>query len=298
MGLSDLRIIDTQSIYQQLLEMHDDAERAALFERELVAPFAGLTRMFGADSVQVFAQWGISAAQFSASAREETRRKLRLMADHKAWEQATEALHEASAALEKHMALERVGTVVFALMLYESAYSFGDGYAGFGAIPGWVMTTYNDPTPANMRKVKAATAHELHHQVCSWLLDDDNKIMTNLGTYMIGEGLAESFAAELYGEEAVGMWVTSFDMSRLAETKQRFRDNLTLTGFDTLRQYIFGDLMTEYAGVPQTGIPAYAGYALGYHTVQAYLRRTGKSVAEATLVPAHQIIAESGYLDE
>jgi uncharacterized protein YjaZ len=42
-------------------------------------------------------------------------------------------------------------------------------------------------------------------------------------------------------------------------------------------------------------VPAFAGYALGFRAVQEYLRRTGKSVAETTLMPAEEIIAESGY---
>jgi uncharacterized protein YjaZ len=42
-------------------------------------------------------------------------------------------------------------------------------------------------------------------------------------------------------------------------------------------------------------MPTYGGYAIGYRVVQAYLKRTGSSVKEATFVPAAEIVAESGY---
>ena len=45
-------------------------------------------------------------------------------------------------------------------------------------------------------------------------------------------------------------------------------------------------------------IVPFAGYALGYRAVQAYLARTGRSAAEATFLPAAEILAESGYFAE
>jgi uncharacterized protein YjaZ len=43
------------------------------------------------------------------------------------------------------------------------------------------------------------------------------------------------------------------------------------------------------------GVPPFAGYALGYKVVQAYLGRTGATVADATMLPAKEIIAGSGF---
>jgi uncharacterized protein YjaZ len=114
---------------------------------------------------------------------------------------------------------------------------------------------------------------------------------------MIGEGLAESFAAELYGEDKTGPWVSQFDESQLDETKAIFRDGLNRAGFDVVRGYIFGGQVAAAMGFEQVDVPPLAGYALGYRVVQAYLKRTGKKVAEATFVPAAQIIAESGFFN-
>ena len=49
---------------------------------------------------------------------------------------------------------------------------------------------------------------------------------------------------------------------------------------------------------PLGGMPAYGGYAVGYHVVQAFLQRTGMSVEEATFVPADEIVAKSEFFAE
>jgi uncharacterized protein YjaZ len=114
---------------------------------------------------------------------------------------------------------------------------------------------------------------------------------------MLTEGLAESFAAELYGQDKIGFWVTDLDESRLEETRRIIGGALSATGFDTIRSYIFGDTLSEHAGRAQVGVPAFAGYAIGYRVVQAYLKRTGQSIVEATFVPPQDILAGSGFFD-
>jgi uncharacterized protein YjaZ len=106
--------------------------------------------------------------------------------------------------------------------------------------------------------------------------------------------LAEAFAAELFGEGVVGYYVTEFPEAELAAATRAVGAALDATGFDTVRAYIFGDTITARAGRPAAGVPDFAGYALGYRAVRAYLRRTGMSVVEATFVPAAEIIAGSG----
>jgi uncharacterized protein YjaZ len=174
------------------------------------------------------------------------------------------------------------------------------GYTGFGAIPGWIMTVYGTPDEYNLRRVEAATVHELHHNLMGAIGTDngaavDWQDMTNsvtVGDYMIGEGLAEAFATELYGEAVAGPWVTEFSASQLEQAKSIIRDSLNLTGFNTIRSYIFGDLIP---GAPQTGVPPLGGYAIGYRVVKAYVKRTGKSVVDSSFVPAKEIIEESGF---
>jgi uncharacterized protein YjaZ len=54
-----------------------------------------------------------------------------------------------------------------------------------------------------------------------------------------------------------------------------------------------GEALAEARRV--VGVPTYAGYATGFHAVQAYLRKSGKSAAEATLVSAAEILREGAY---
>ena len=37
-------------------------------------------------------------------------------------------------------------------------------------------------------------------------------------------------------------------------------------------------------------MPYAAGYAYGYHLIQAYLKKTGKSIIEATVTPTEEIL--------
>jgi uncharacterized protein YjaZ len=120
---------------------------------------------------------------------------------------------------------------------------------------------------------------------------------TSVTDYIIHEGMAESFAAELFGPEVVGYYVTDFDAAQLDSAKSLIADGLTKTGFNVIRSYIFGDQNADQWGFQKIGMPAYGGYAIGYRVVQAYLRRTGQSVAEATFVPAAEIVEQSRYFD-
>jgi uncharacterized protein YjaZ len=63
---------------------------------------------------------------------------------------------------------------------------------------------------------------------------------------------------------------------------------MTAIIWSLLRRYIFGD---EIMGGDSIGAPLYSGYALGYKVVQAYLQKTGKTVAAATFTPAEKVIA-------
>ena len=117
-----------------------------------------------------------------------------------------------------------------------------------------------------------------------------NMFQINVGDYMVMEGLAESFAAELYGTNTVGPWVIGFSEETMEKAIAAFRPALNVTGFGTLRKYIFGDA--------ELGVPPFAGYALGYKVVQAYLAKTGKSVVEATFVEPATLIDESGVFGE
>lgn len=112
---------------------------------------------------------------------------------------------------------------------------------------------------------------------------------------MVLEGLAESFAAELYGPEYVGPWVSSLNPEETARAKNILGQALGVSGFDKIRAYIFGDEISKQWGGPALGLAHCAGYAIGYQVVQAYLQRTRHTATEATFVPYGEIIEVSGF---
>ena len=291
-------ILDTHAAYRQMLAAPDAATREAIFRDELVKPFEGLTRiMGGGDPLAVFRQWGMSPEQFSGEQGQQMARHLETLAAADAWTKAAQALNDGAAAFASYTDRLAVQAIVFGLLLCEMGNVPSQrGYSGFGGIPGWIMTVYGVPDDYNLQRIQACTVHELHHNILAQVFPINMRSWT-VGEYMIMEGLAESFAAELYGEDKIGFWVTEFDNSRLAETKRVIHQGLDVTGFNRIRGYIFGDELAGHSGIEKAGVPAFAGYALGYWTVQAYLKRTGKCVAEATFVPARQIIEESSFFE-
>lgn len=274
-----------------MLAAPDAAAREAIFDRALIEPFDGLVQFFGGDGPAVFAQWGMRAEQFAGDGREEMAALIDALATAHAWERAVQALEKGRAAFAAYADRIPLEEVIFCLCVADlSGTPQAHGYTGFGGVPGWIMTVYGRADEYSLQRIEAATVHELHHNVLgAYKGPAASMVQGTLGDYMIGEGLAESFAAALYGADKIGPWVSEFDASRLEQTRTIFREALGVSGFDEMRRYIFGD--------PGAGVPTYAGYAMGYRVVQAYLARTGKSVVEATFVPAETIIAESKFFD-
>jgi uncharacterized protein YjaZ len=296
-NIMEFKIIDSESAYRRMLEAPDAATREAIFSKELVEPFAGLVQIFGGGhGLKAFENWRMWPEQFAPEHHQRMTRILDTLAAADAWNKAVEALNEGWEAFAAYHHEIPTKAITFALLLADMRGMPGQrGYTGFGGIPGWIMTVYDEPDEDNLARIKAVTVHELHHNLLGAARPMDFMNSTTVGDYMVMEGLAESFSAELYGEDLIGPWVTEFDMSHMERTKAIFRDGMTRTGFNTIRGYIFGGEIAEAGGFEKVDVPMLAGYALGYRTVQAYLKKTGKSVVEATFVPASEIIAQSGY---
>lgn len=201
------------------------------------------------------------------------------------WQQCLEAIEQAERLLcpaDKGILLDNV---LYSLVLASSA-KFGHlhGYTGFGGTPGQAIVLVW-PNDYNVPRLPAITAHEFHHNIRlsyePWSAD------TTVGQYIVVEGLAEAFAAEMYGEDKLGPWVHSLDEEQHERVKPLYREALSTTGFPVILGYMFGN--------PQAGIPEYAGYSVGYRVVNEYLRHSGVSVVEATYRPWREIIEKSRY---
>lgn len=166
-----------------------------------------------------------------------------------------------------------------------------EGYCGDGGIPGYILGSLV-PSDATLKRMPVALAHEANHNVRfqfeKWQQD------ITLAEMMVSEGLAENFAVSLYGEDQVGPWVSKTDRETLNDTiKPIIKNGLDKTGFDTITAYLYGDKMAKMQHYFPVGLPYYAGYACGYHLVKHYLAKTGRTIVEATLLPAAEIMKES-----
>lgn len=292
----NFHIIDTESIYRRLLAANTDAEREAAFQ-DLLTPYEGLIQIFGGDAMQSMRQWAIYMPEdYANGKREIITQQVNKLAAASAWELATEALEEARNAFAPVADRIPVQDITFGLLLCnaEKLRGVDRGYAGFGGIPGWIMVTVHAVNDYVTDHIKGATAHELFHNV-HFSIMPFNPMTATVGQYIVAEGLAESFATELYGAESVGFMVAEFDETRAEESRQIIGAALNKTGFTEIRSYIFGDAIADAYNLPKQGLPDFAGYAIGYKVVQAYLQKTGQNVVDAMFIPHDKIIAESGY---
>lgn len=111
----------------------------------------------------------------------------------------------------------------------ESSYIvLNEGYCGDGGVPGYIFS-WLTPNEYTLNHLHVALAHETNHNVRFQFIKWKNDI--TLGEMMVSEGLAENFAAQMYGEDKAGPWVTKTDMVTLNEyIKPIIHDELNVKG--------------------------------------------------------------------
>ncbi|WP_347462597.1 DUF2268 domain-containing protein [Clostridium botulinum] len=168
--------------------------------------------------------------------------------------------------------------------------SMSDGYAGDGGIPGYIFVGLI-PNEYTINRIPAVLAHECNHNIRFQFEKWKNDI--TLAEMMICEGLAENFATSMFGEDMIGPWVSKTDIETLNDyIKPIIKDGLDSTGLENISAYLWGDEFAQLRGYFPVGLPYCAGYACGYYMIKHYLKKTGKSIEEATLTPASEIMKE------
>lgn len=167
------------------------------------------------------------------------------------------------------------------------------GYAGYRPILGYILLAVW-PDDYTLARLSTAVAHEFNHQMRLSYEPWGNNV--SLDRYIIFEGLADSFAAR-YGTELLGTWITEISTRDLERSKKVMRDALSVSDLNEIGSYMYGDELAKIYGYAPVGLPYGAGYAVGYHLVQAYLRKTGKTVIEATMTATEEILEQSGFFD-
>lgn len=292
----------TNEYYHRILSAPDAETRRQRYLDLLVQPWQGMLAAMagfgGSDPNDPLS--GVSAwAWLLPDQVDEMAATLQKLEAAGAWQVGGEALAQAAACFAPFADRVPMDTVTGWLALADPDRSnpFERGYTG--AID-WTqprfLGQFSDPNPDNLSRLPGLVAHEMHHLVrlrlFPWGMD------TSVADYIVIEGTAESFAAALFGAGKIGFFVSEVSPDNLETARHLIGQNLTATGFDVIRGYLFGDALAErYGFKPAGGMPTFGGYATGYHVVQAFLQRSGLSIAEATFLPAAEIIRGSGYFD-
>lgn len=164
-------------------------------------------------------------------------------------------------------------------------------YCGDGGIPGYIIGTII-PNEKSLKMLPVALAHEANHNVRWQFFKWSDEI--TLGDMIISEGLAENFAASMFGEDKIGMWVTNTSRETLENViKPAIKENININDFNKISSFLYGDEIMAMRGALPIGMPYCSGYACGYALIKHYLKKTGKTIFEATITPTNDILKET-----
>lgn len=164
------------------------------------------------------------------------------------------------------------------------------GYYGMGSTPGsiWLVAW---PTDYNVSRIGACGVHELAHNLRTPNIDSG----FNLAEWVIHEGIAEVFTAEICGPDSTGAWYSGVTGALLDTTFDKVIAAFgTGSTFRDWSPYVLGDLVAERMGIRPVGVPHMGGYAVGRRIVELYLKATGLRAAHAIVRPASEILGGAG----
>lgn len=302
MNITTLR---SDRIYRQIAQVSPE-EKLELFRNEMMAPFMKQWQLqqipFRAEEPD-----GFDVITFNSimhrSPDQITRQispEVELISSDSFWLECEQAVSKSLRLFIEHGISLPVSEYLFTIQLGNPdnrALTINEGYSGFGGIPGFIWGTLL-PNEYTIPRMKIALAHECNHNVRYQFIQWDHNV--NLGELIVSEGLAEHFATFMFGGKWLGPWVTKTNAETLnSRIKPVLREQLQLTGFDKFAPYLYGDEIAELQNFQPVNMPYSAGYACGYYLIQDYLRKTGKTIFEATITPAAQILNEvKGFWDE
>lgn len=296
----------TNEYYHRILEEPDAAVRMALYLDLLVKPWKSMMDMMGRFGADLKDPLG-GARAWAWLLPDQTEPMAAIL--HKleaadAWNTGRQALAEAAARFDPYQERLPFDAITGWLALGDPACSnpYERGYTGATDwTRPWFIGQFWAPDEANLSRLPGLVAHEMHHLIRNRVFPWGPGV--SVADYIVVEGAAESFATALFGEDKLSQFISEFAPADLETARRLIGQNLDATGFDVIRGYIFGDALAERSGSaapggsfrPVGGMPTYGGYAVGYYAVQAYLKRSGKTIEEATFLPAQEIVQASGF---
>ncbi len=289
--------VRSDSVYSKIMNAPPD-KKDDIYRYELMMPFERKWACYNVpmkaktpNGYDVIMASGLLGHIAPTKVNETHKQNIQLISNDTLWEKCEMAIRKSlNCFIEQGIDLP-VQEYLFTILLAnpENPYVIlNEGYCGDGGIPGYIFS-WLIPNEYTLEHLPAALAHETNHNIRFQFIEWRNDI--TLGEMIVSEGLAENFATSLYGEDKAGPWVTKTDMTTLNEyIKPIVRAGLNVQGFENLNAYLYGDELAKLQNFPQVGLPYCAGYACGYHLIKHYLKKNGKSVVEATLLPAKEIL--------
>lgn len=293
-------MIRSDKIYNKMADTRPD-KRTDIFRQELMMPFKGKMDCYGIpmkakqeggyDVIMACDRMGFWVPPMIDTLMMD---KIKLMGEDNLWARCQLTLEKSWLVFEREGIDVPVKEVLWTILLAnpKSPYTLmNQGYSGDGGIPGYIMGSIW-PEKETMERLPAVMAHELNHNIRFQFQKWRNDI--TLGEMIVSEGLAENFAISMCGEEWAGPWVTRTSWQELTKgLLPKLYHALQTRGLEEITAYLYGDEMARLQGYFEVGMPYCAGYACGYHLVQYFLAKTGCSIAQASLLPADEILDEA-----
>ena len=292
--------IRSDRIYQSMMNAAPDA-KDTLFRDSLMGPFTHKWACIGAP-LRAETPGGFDVVSAAAMSGYRTpdqitpacRREIGLISSDAFWAACEDSIRRALEGFEQRGIRLPQQAYVFTVLLSDPASPMtrlaGD-YCGDGGIPGYILGSIV-PGEQSLALLPVALAHETNHNV-RWQFRQWSSRVT-LADMIVSEGLAEVFAAGMFGEDKVGRWVRETAPEVLAETvKPLIRAHLAASDFQELSSYLYGDDIMALRGGQPVGMPYCGGYACGYALIRHYLRKTGVSIHEATITPTGDILKQT-----
>lgn len=289
----NISVIDSAAGMRRVLDQtpHERADAV----RKLWAPMAGMYHFIpGIDMLGVHAQNFGFPLDMTPQSEQRVREAIAALEVAGAWSRVRIALQEGAAALAAGDPGMPVPDLRVLLLAGDPTnHHFMDetqGLSAFGGISGYIsMTVW--PTEQVLDRLEAIVVHELHHNVryspggVVW-----DPVTVTVGEHVVAEGLADLFAAELYGDRGYTHFASEDTRSDDA-VLTKVASGLNVTGMADFAAWVLGDASARLFGGEPVGLPTGAGYAAGARIVQAYLDATGTTAAQNVRTPASDILA-------
>ncbi|BBF44903.1 hypothetical protein lbkm_3642 [Lachnospiraceae bacterium KM106-2] len=296
----NIKVIRSDVIYKKMMQEEESDKKENIYREELMMPFSFKWQCIGVP-IKAAKEGGYDVISFNTmgggyhpSQIDLTKKaEVEQISSESFWKDCENSISRSLERFESIGIQLPVQEYCFTVLLNDPnnpmSKMTGD-YCGEGGIPGYLLGTII-PNNRSLSLLPVALAHETNHNV-RWQFQKWNDKIT-LADMIVSEGIAEQFAASLYGEDKVGMWVRQTDQETLQSViKPLIRANLKENDFNMLSSYLYGDEIMTLRGGRPIGMPYCGGYACGYDLIGYYLENTGKSIEEVTLMKTDEILNE------